>query len=194
MNEADYLKCLCQICGGSIEFPSDGIGERVKCPHCGEQTELNSTPVDAPPKPGGKFAVVAGTVLILCLLTAAAVMLFWRMKPEVSAPNIAMPVVTNAAVPETFTELNDFKVGRITLKKTEGSGLVYAVGTVKNDTSRQRFGVRIQVEMLDDQDNKIGSASDYIEVLQPGKDWQFKALLTDPKTVRATLINVEEQK
>jgi hypothetical protein len=53
--------------------------------------------------------------------------------------------------------------------------LVYAVGTVKNDTARQRFGVKIELDLIDAQDNKIGSASDYIEVLEPGKEWQFNS-------------------
>ena len=65
---------------------------------------------------------------------------------------------------------------------------------VKNDTTRQRFGVKIELDLLDGQDDKIGSTSDYIEVMEPHKEWQFKALLTDPKTVTAKLINIEEQK
>jgi hypothetical protein len=102
--------------------------------------------------------------------------------------------MTNAAVSKNLVEMDEFKVGTITLKKTDGSALVYAVGTVKNDTKRQRFGVKIDLDLLDAQDNKIGSASDYIGILEPDKEWQFKALLADPKTVKAKLIKIEEQK
>ena len=175
-----------------MEFPPDGIGELVDCPHCGEQTKLVSTPA----KSGRKNAVVAGLILILLILVAAGATLYWsqRHKPDVPAPKMATQPVTNAPIPMAFVQLNEFKIGRITLKKSEDTGLVYAVGTVKNDTTRQRFGVKIELDLLDAQDNKIGSTSDYIEVLEPNKEWQFKALLTDPKAVEAKIINIEEQK
>jgi hypothetical protein len=190
MSENDYLKCRCQKCGGRIEFPRGGIGEMAECPHCGEQVRLVSTRAWR----GGKKITIAGSALIFSILAGAGVMLHWPKKPDVIQPNMVAQTVTNAPVPETFTEVDEFNVGTITLKKTEGSGLVYAVGKVKNDTARQRFGVKIELDLLDAQENKIGSASDYIEVLEPGKEWKFRALLTDPKAVRAKVIKIEEQK
>jgi hypothetical protein len=192
MSDTGYLKCSCQKCGGHIEFPPGGIGEMVDCPHCGEQTKLVSTAA----RSGRKNAVVAGLILTLLILVAAGATLYWSQshKPDVPAPKMATPPVTNAPIPMAFVQLNEFKIGRITLKKSEDSGLVYAVGTVKNDTTRQRFGVKIELDLLDAQDNKIGSTSDYIEVLEPNKEWQFKALLTNPKAVEAKIINIEEQK
>ena len=63
MSDTDYLKCLCQICGGSIEFPQTGIGEIFECPHCGGQTKLVSTADNFPPKSIGKNAVIAFSIL-----------------------------------------------------------------------------------------------------------------------------------
>ena len=40
MSESSHLKCPCQQCGGSIEFPTDGIGLSATCPHCGAETTL----------------------------------------------------------------------------------------------------------------------------------------------------------
>ena len=97
-------------------------------------------------------------------------------------------------MPESFTEINGFKISKINLKKNENGGLVYAVGTVKNDTDRQRFGVKIELDLLDEQDDKIGGASDYIAVLEPQDKWQFKALLAEPRTVQARLATIVEQK
>jgi hypothetical protein len=45
------VKCLCQHCGGSIEFDADGLersgstghrvlGQMIDCPHCGKTTQL----------------------------------------------------------------------------------------------------------------------------------------------------------
>src|ERR1041385_7695420 len=38
-----HLKCLCQHCGGPIEFPAYGVGSVVTCPHCGVETLLTNT-------------------------------------------------------------------------------------------------------------------------------------------------------
>ncbi len=90
--------------------------------------------------------------------------------------------------------LNDFNVGAVKLKKTDGSSLVYAVGTIANDSDRQRFGVRITLDLLDADENKIGTASDYVSVIEPHKNWQFKALLTQPKVAIAKPAYIEEEK
>ena len=70
---------------------------------------------------------------------------------------------------------------------------MYAVGTVKNALDRQRFGVKIELNLLDEQDHNIGIVSDYISVIEPHKEGQFKALLTQPKTVKVTVANITEQ-
>jgi hypothetical protein len=115
-------------------------------------------------------------------------------KPAVLRQIPVAQTITNAAILETFTELNDFKISAITLKKSESGGLIHAIGTLKNNTTRQRFGVKIELDLLDEQNDKIGSASDYIAVLEPQGEWQFKALLTEPKVIKAKLSNIEEQK
>jgi predicted RNA-binding Zn-ribbon protein involved in translation (DUF1610 family) len=196
MSDADYLKCSCQKCGGHIEFPPDGTGELIDCPHCGEQTILVSTPEKIPDKSGKKFAISAGLVLLALIFVTAGVILYGSMvpKPTVLAQTATPQTITNAVKTNSFTELNDFKISNIALKKSEDGGLVYAVGTVKNDTTRQRFGVKIELALLDEQDDKIGSASDYIADLEPQGEWQFKALLTELKAVNAKLANIEEQK
>src|SRR5581483_8977994 len=40
MSRIQYLKCSCQQCGEHIEFPADGLGMSILCPHCGRQTRL----------------------------------------------------------------------------------------------------------------------------------------------------------
>jgi len=130
----------------------------------------------------------------LVLTVGAAVVILLTHKAPAPPPSVVTPAVTNVVIPKAFTELNDFKTSRITLKKNEYGGLVYAVGTVKNDTTRQRFGVKIELDLLDDQDAKIGDTSDYIAVLEPQTEWHFKALLTNPKAVKASLTTIEEEK
>src|SRR5262245_58313843 len=40
MSDTKFLKCTCAQCGGHIEFPAEGIGMKIPCPHCGWETEL----------------------------------------------------------------------------------------------------------------------------------------------------------
>jgi hypothetical protein len=97
--------------------------------------------------------------------------------------------------PSPAPETNDLlQAGPVSLQKTEGSALIYAVGTVRNNSDRQRFGVKIELDLLDSQDQKIGTAGDYIAILEPHKDWPFRALLTQPKAVRVTVAKIVEQK
>ena len=48
MSEATHLKCPCQHCGSSIEFPAHGIGLAIDCPHCSGKTVLFLPPAVSP--------------------------------------------------------------------------------------------------------------------------------------------------
>jgi hypothetical protein len=208
MTETGYSKGACQNCGGHLEFPTTGIGLTIDCPHCGGQTTLVSSPVD-PVKPAGnspagskrKLPVLLGSVVLILILAAAGGALYGFKKPGSNPPastRVRPPTPTNSEIPKEPSrapEANDpLQAGPVTLQKTDGSALVYAVGTVRNNSDHQRFGVKIELDLLDEQDNKIGTAGDYIAVLEPHKDWPFRALLTQPSAVRAKVAKIEEQK
>lgn len=38
--ETAYLRCICSKCSNPIEFPAEGVGISVNCPHCGAETVL----------------------------------------------------------------------------------------------------------------------------------------------------------
>ena len=101
------------------------------------------------------------------------------------------PKSNAAAAPKS---VEDFKVSKITLQKTPGSSLVYAIGTLRNNSDSQRFGVRIELDLLDATGKKIGSTKDYVKVIEPRREWRFRALVLAPKTasVRVGKINEEE--
>ncbi len=83
--------------------------------------------------------------------------------------------------------------GPVTLEKAENGDLSYAVGVLRNESSRQRFGVKVELALLDGQGERVGSATDYTPSILPGKEWKFKALVMERSTVRAELANVTEQ-
>jgi hypothetical protein len=53
--------------------------------------------------------------------------------------------------------------------------------------------VKVELDVLDAQGDKLGSATDYTQVMEPGKEWKFKALVTDRKAAAAKLIDIKEQ-
>jgi DNA-directed RNA polymerase subunit RPC12/RpoP len=46
-NTGGYLKNACARCGKHIEFPAQGIGQKIACPHCGVTITLQR-PSEAP--------------------------------------------------------------------------------------------------------------------------------------------------
>lgn len=235
--EPDYFKCACQRCGKRIEFPSNGVGVTVDCPHCGKQTVLGVAPDSAPGTKSKKAPWVATALITVVVIAAGGLGAFlWMQKqrskevaaapstptavspaPDAPKPKLEFAPVTPTAAPVTpavkpmsykpatpekalspaapAETIQDFSVGEIILQKVQGSSLVYAVGTAKNAVDRQRFGVRIQLNLLDEQDRNIGVVSDYVSVVEPHKDWQFRALLmpTQKGVAKVTVADIKEQ-
>lgn len=119
--------------------------------------------------------------------------------PAASAANTpataAPPVVTSPVTPKGPRLIGDLKVTQVALdqpKGAKGSRLVYVTGVLKNDSDHQRFGVRVELDLLDAATNKVGMATDYRQMLEPRATWQFRALVTDRRTVGARLAGVKE--
>jgi hypothetical protein len=212
MAETKYLKCACEKCGGRIEFPVEAVGTATDCPHCGQRTELV---VETEPAPDFTarwrrwLLVVAGICCLGVIVLEAGLYYFKHKvntistapaKPKTAAtdsnPVSPAPTETQAvveAVPKPPKALSDLKVGEIQLQKTKDSSLVYAVGTLKNESDSQRFGVKIELDLLDARDLKVGTAQDYLQVLEPRREWQFHALIITPKAVKAVVASIKEE-
>jgi hypothetical protein len=192
MTGPDFVKGECRLCGGHLEFPADAVGETIVCPHCGRLTMLDA-PILAT-KAGGHRRIWPGIVVVVCLVAAglAAVSLVLRKAnragvsgalplpaAETNAPAVTAPV----APPKTrIAELtNDFAILPFKLENTPGSSLVYVTGTVQNQSNRQRFGVKVEFSLFDTNDNPIGTATDYQQMLDPHGQWRFKALVMQTK-------------
>ena len=207
--EPNYFKCHCQRCGGHIEFPSNGAGVTIDCPHCGKKTVLG-TSGGSPILKKSKKLLWVGLSLVLAV-GGATVVVMRSQKPKetvlarsaktVSAPTVA-PENTNKPVSQAVSEpapapaadtISDFDVSKISLQKVSGSSLIYAVGTARNVVGRQRFGVRIELNQLDENDKNLGVISDYVSVVDPQKPWQFKAVLTSPHVAKVTVADIKEQ-
>lgn len=217
MSEPNYLKCHCQNCRNSIEFPAAGLGQTTTCPHCGQLTVLVADAGDAAETPSAptrksrdKFVGMVAGVLILASATVGVMVLRNRTaqnatneeaksKAEAAATSFSTSPKTaegEPAAPPTPSapkSISDLKSGPITLEKAKGSSLVYAVGILRNDSVHQRFGVNIELELTDARGNKAGKAKDYRAVLEPRQEWRFRALILDSKAVAAKVSSIREE-
>jgi hypothetical protein len=83
--------------------------------------------------------------------------------------------------------------GAIVLEKSNDNGLVYATGKLRNSSDHQRFGVKVVLDLFDEHDKKVGSATDYTQLIDPAKEWKFKAMVTERTSVRAVIASVTEK-
>ena len=201
MSQTKYLKGECIHCGGRLEFPAEAAGLTADCPHCGQQTDLLlERPKEEPAIPRKTIVwTVIATIILLGGLGAAFIALNLAKnkvarKKEQSSASVA-PVVQEAQTnqpPEDPLSKTGFRVGDIKLDKASGSSLVYATGAVTNASNRQRFGVKVELEVLDAAGQKLGAATDYQQSIEAKGTWQFRALDVQSKAASARVAAIKE--
>ena len=193
MSQIKTLKGDCSHCRGRLEFPADAIGAVADCPHCGQSTELT---LAAPPptSPLPVKAIIWTLVAVLILGGGLAGAMIALKRAQKMAARQKERVTQDMATNETTqaTTLADLNVSPIVLEKAQGSSLVHAVGTVRNTASRQRFGVKVEVDLFDAAGQRLGAAQDYQPVIEPNAEWRFKALVMQSKVTAAKLASVKE--
>jgi ribosomal protein S27E len=197
MANSKYLKGECQHCGGHIEFPPEAAGTTAECPHCGKATDLllAAPPTESSvPKRAIVYTVIAAAILIGGLIAAQiALKRAQRLTAQKKEAAAAATAKQAAPSPAADTALKDgFRISTTTLEKTPGSSLVYAVGTIRNETARRRFGVRLEFEILDESGKKVGTAKDYQQTLEPKSEWRFRALVVGSNAASAKLVSITE--
>jgi len=182
MNPTKYLKCSCQNCGGHIEFPAEAVGMSFQCPHCSWSTPLTvEVPEEAAPKPRRRIGwIVAGVVILLAGVIASVTAVTWLQRiaarnqeaNAVSAQRAAIVKRQTSSLPaSTGTSINGFTIGVVTIKRTPGTTFIHAVGLLKNELDKQRFGVKVELDLLDGTGAKLGTASDYRDLIEPKSEW-----------------------
>jgi len=176
----------------------------VDCPHCRWKTKLAAPEAPPPVEPAKETRSKAGWVTAVAaflLLTGGGAFFYWhRQKGQTLRPSqaqLASATKSPAAlksldVGSTTFSTNDLAVGSITLERATNSTLIYAVGRIKNESERQRFGVRVELDLFNEAGEKIGTASDYLAILEPKREWPFKALVLEKKAVSASFASIKE--
>jgi len=201
MNRTKYLKGECQHCHGHIEFPAESAGLTTTCPHCGKQTELFlAAPKDEPTIPRATIVYTIIAVVILGAGLVGAIIALKMAQRTISHKNdeaIAQaPVAPTNSTPNPDDPITQagFRVSPVTIEKTKGSSLIYALGTLSNASDRQRFGVKIQFDLFDDSGQKVGAAKDYQQLIEPKSEWKFHALVVTSKATSAKVASITEEK
>ena len=88
----------------------------------------------------------------------------------------------------------DLKAGPVKLEKAKSGSLMYAVGTVKNESDLQRFGVKVDIAFTDANGKPAGKTTDYTQVIEPRQEWRFRALVLDSKAVSGQVASIKEDK
>lgn len=194
MNETKLLKGVCQHCGGHIEFPADAAGCATQCPHCGHQTELFVSVGEVE-----NFKAPVKTIVFIalaCVILIGGLVAAWvalnrakRMASDHPAPAAA----TNAAPANPFAK-QQFAASDVKLEKAPGSSVVRAVGTVKNLAPKRRFAVRVEIELKDESGKVLDPAKDYTATLEPGAEWNFKALVLAKNAASGRVTAITEEK
>jgi hypothetical protein len=186
----------CQHCGGMIEFQADVVGTTADCPHCGQPTELM---LALPPETGSSGrtkAIVFAVIMVVILLGGVGgAMLALKRAQLLAAQNqqvLAPVAVQTQAKPADPLAALGFRASPVSLDKGRGTSVVYAVGTIGNLANRQRFGVRVELDLFDPNGGKVGSATDYRSTLEPNEEWRFRALVVEKKAVSAKIASIEE--
>lgn len=117
-------------------------------------------------------------------------------------PSKSNPPASSATPPTPATKskapksISDLKVGETVSveepKGAKGSKLVYATGTVKNESDLQRYGVRVELDLFDTGGAKVGTATDYTASIEPRATWRFRALVVERKAASAKLAKITE--
>jgi len=207
MSNPEFAKCACRHCGGHIEFATAAAGQTVPCPHCDQPTLLAVTVARGGAGLSRRKWVAIGAALFLGAVPALLLVL---QKPNRNGSSLPIPAPTASSAPASTPAVvppapvagppppqpekvtNDFAIMPFKLEKTPGSSLVYIIGTVRNTSDRQRFGIKVEFGLFDTNDSAIGSATDYQSVLDPHAEWRFKALAMASKTASARFRSIAE--
>ncbi len=189
------LRGECQHCGGPIEFHAEHTGSTADCPHCGQPTELMLAPPPDEPSPVPKKAIAFTVVALLILgggLVAANLALKRAKRLQAQRPPVAQVEPAKPVASADPFAGQGFRVSSVSIEPGAGSSLVYAVGAITNVTTRQRFGLKVELELFAADGSPAGGTSDYQKVLEPGGVWKYRALAMDKRATTAKIVGIKE--
>lgn len=211
-----HIEFPTQAIGMTVHCPH--CGQKTLLGRAGVPPGPSSPPqAEAPAEVSGQPARrTRVTVLAAIVLLAVAAGAWWWRQREQSAKvpppqpaslkgkMAAMEAAENAgsshpgaapapARPAQAKAIDDLKAGPVTLEKARSGNLLHAVGTIRNESDHQRFGVRVEIGLTDAKGGALPAATDYTAVIEPRQEWRFRALVLDAKAAAARVISIREE-
>ena len=106
-----------------------------------------------------------------------------------SAPaNLANDAVTKLLGADVMNAA--VKEGRVVWYAGENTGEFFQAGG--KEAFEKRFGIKIELDVLDGKSERVGVAKDYRSTLEPRQQWRFRALVLDNRAASAQVASIEE--
>ena len=79
--------------------------------------------------------------------------------------------------------------------KAKEGNVHFISGTIVNNSTKYRFlGVKVEFELLDKTGNSLGKTIDQLGILEPKKNWVFRAVAIDPDATNFKFVALHAQK
>jgi len=190
------LRGQCQRCGEPLEFQAEFAGATSDCPHCGQSTELLLASPPEEVSPVRTKAIIFSIVAVIILIGGlGGVGLAMKRAQRLKVARLELSTKgaeASPAGPVNPFAASGFRVSPVLLEHTTNNSLVYAVGTIVSLTNRTRFGIQVELAVLDTTGNPIGATKDYQAVLEPKAEWRFHALVVEKTAAAVRIISVKE--
>ena len=192
MNRTKQLTGVCQQCGAPIRFAAELVGTTTQCPRCRQQTELFLAPVEEESPISRKrkiWVIIAIVILVVGVVGPLAGLKHFK---KLAAGKRAQAAAAAGARAAGAAAQAGFGVSAIALENASGNAPLEAIGTVTNTAGRQRFGVKLEIDLLDALGRRVGSATAYMDRIETGAQWEFRAPVSERKAVSARLASIKE--
>ena len=186
MSVEEFQKCACVHCGQHIEFPVEAAGQTVPCPQCQQPTALS---VLAPIRSNRNWRWGVVVALLLAVAGGAVFLLQHSSDGEVAARSSVLP----DPPPADLQRRSQLAFWDFAIERKEDSTITHAVARMLNESDTTRYGIEVQLELLDRDGLPMGTAKDYIERLEPGQDAHVRALVVKRDAVSARVVGITEQ-
>lgn len=154
-----------------------------KCKYC--KTEIDSTAKVCPNcrrKQGGKAWKIILPIIIILIIGAAI------PKGNEGTQSTDTSGQSQEAAEKKEEKKEDFTISETTTESDSFS--MYIIGTITNNTDKDKGYVQVTFNLYDDDGNQVGTAMDNINNLKAGGTWKFKAIALDKSATKYQLAEI----
>lgn len=88
----------------------------------------------------------------------------------------------------------EVELKRFELRPANGGEAACVAGKIINHTAGRFYSVKVELDLFDKDGKQVGSAAEYLSILEPKDSWDFKAAVSRPDAVTAKLVKLAKEK